>query len=184
MTREIALQILTKHLSNPILLKHSFAVEAVMKTLALKFNGNVEEWGITGLLHDADYEKCKGNPDKHGLFLFELEPNSIPNVVEHAIKAHNFEFTKVTSESPMDWALYCCDELTGIIMALTEENKEKQLVFPTKDIVLQKLQDKEFAKAAKKEKILLCEAKLGIPLQEFVDITLKSLQGIQEELAP
>lgn len=194
MTRELAFHILTKHLSNPVLLKHSLAVEAVMRALAPKFNGNVEDWGITGLLHDADYEKSKGMPDKHGILLFELEPNSIPNIIEHAIKAHNFEFTKVQPESPMDWALYCCDELTGIVMALSEVSKDKparnasssdaggKLVLPTKDIVLQKLQDKKFLKNVKKEKIFLCVEKLGIPLEEFIDITLKAMQGIHEDL--
>ena len=66
MTRETAYQILTKHLTNPNLLKHCLAAEATMRALAPKFNGDVDEWGITGLLHDADYEKAKGHPEQHG----------------------------------------------------------------------------------------------------------------------
>lgn len=182
MTRDTAYQILTKHLSNKTLLAHSLAVEAVMQALSVKFKDDPEMWGIAGLLHDADYEKAKGNPDKHGYLLFELEPNTIPSIIEHAIKAHNFEETHVAPESPMDFALYCCDELTGIIAAVAWGTKDKKLAGVTTEVILEKLKDKDFAKGAKKEKIYLCEDKLGIPLDQFVSLTLKAMQAIHEQL--
>lgn len=182
MTRETAYQILTKHLTNPNLLKHCLAAEATMRALAPKFNGDVDEWGITGLLHDADYEKAKGHPEQHGLLLFQLEPNSIPNVIEHAIKSHNWEETHIQPESPMDWAIYCCDQLTGLIVAATLVHPDKKLASVTVDFILNRMKKKDFAKGASREPIYLCEEKLGIPLQEFVEITLKAMQGIHEEL--
>src|SRR5438132_1610063 len=101
MTRADADIILNKHLTNKNLIKHSLAAEAAMKAIYrhLYPDGNPQEeetWGITGLLHDADYELSKGHPEKHGLLLFEIEPTGIPDEIAHAIKAHNYEYTNVT----------------------------------------------------------------------------------------
>lgn len=181
MTRQTAYEILTKHLKNQMLLRHSLATEATMKALALRLNGDVDEWGVTGLLHDADYEKAKGHPEEHGLLLFKLEPNSIPTRIEHAIKAHNYAFTKVMPESLMDWAIICCDELTGIVAELAIKQPEKQLASLTPKHIMQKLNEKNLFKNEKKN-ILLCEEKLGIPLQEFVTITLTAMQKIAPDL--
>lgn len=153
-----------------------------MRALAPMFGGDVEEWGITGLLHDADYEKAKGHPEEHGLLLFKLEPNSIPSVVEHAISAHNFEYTKVMPQSPMDWAITCCDQLTGLIVAATLIHPDKKLASVTVEFVMNRMKQKEFAKGANRASILLCEEKLGIPLEKFVGITLSAMQAIHEEL--
>lgn len=183
MTRETALQILAKHLSNPVLLKHSFAVEAAMRSLASNFRGDVDTWGITGLLHDADYEESKGHPEKHGKILFEEEPNSIPSVVEHAIRAHNNLETHVLPESPLDWSLYCCDDLTGFITAIALTIKSKKLSDVTAEMVLEKLVKKDFIKEMKRSSMYLCEEKLGIPLREFVAIVLTAMQAVHEELA-
>ncbi|HET9947164.1 MAG TPA: HD domain-containing protein [Patescibacteria group bacterium] len=182
MTRATAFEILKKHLNNKKLFSHSLATEATMRALAPKFNGDVEEWGITGLLHDADYDKAKGFPDQHGMLLTKLEPNTIPTAVEHAIQSHNYEFTHVIPVSPMDWAITCCDELTAIIVFLAQEQKEKSLTSLTTNLILTKLKDKHFAKGAKRETIYFCKEKLGIPLEDFVAITLTAMQGIHTEL--
>lgn len=186
MTRETAWLILNKYLKNPVLIKHSLATEATMRSLAPRFQGDMEEWGITGLLHDGDYEKAKGHPEDHGILLFKLESNSIPTVIEHAIEAHNWEYTHIAPESPMDWALYCCDELTGIITAAAQKqspDKTKQMLSTlTPEGVLELLKKEDFAKGTNRQKIILCEEKLGIPLQEFIEITLTAMQGIHEQL--
>lgn len=181
MTRDKAFSILTTYLKNPNLIKHCLACEATMKELAKKFNGNEEEWGITGLLHDADYELTKETPDKHGLLLFEKEPN-IPENIAHAIKSHNYLRTKVLPESSLDWAITCCDQLTGLIVAATLVLPDKKLASLTTESILKKMKDKSFAKGAMREPILLCEEKLGISLNEFVTITLRAMQGISREL--
>ena len=182
MTRETAWLILNKYLKNPVLLKHSLATEATMRTLAPRFQGDIEEWGITGLLHDADYEKAKGSPEEHGKLLFKFEPNSIPTVIEHAIEAHNFEQTKILPESPMDWALYCCDELTGLIAESAAGSQDKKLASLTVEIILSQLKKEDFAKGASRAGVYQCQEKLAIPLEEFIGITLKAMQGIHEQL--
>lgn len=182
MTRDTAYQILTKYLTNPNLLKHSLAAEVAMRALALRFGGDVDEWGITGLLHDADYEKSKGHPEKHGLFLFELEPNTIPSTIEYAIKSHNYEENHVMPQSVMDWAITCCDQLTGLIVATTLIHPDKKLASITVDFIMNRMKQKDFAKGAKREPILLCEEKLGIPLPEFISIVLTAMQQIAPQL--
>lgn len=187
MKREEAYQILTTYLKNQNLIKHCLACEVAMKALYKRLNPNfnVDEeakWGIVGLLHDADYELTKDNPEKHGLMLFEKEPNSIPSEIEHAIKAHNFQMTKVEPSCEMDFAIACVDQLTGLIVAAALIHPEKKLAPLTADFILNRMKEKSFAKGVNRESIKLCEENLEIPLKEFVEITLNSMQSINKEL--
>jgi uncharacterized protein len=187
MTREEANQILNKYLTNKNLTKHSLAAEAAMKAIYrhLYPDGNAqdeEKWGITGLLHDADYELSKGHPEQHGLLLFEKEPTGIPQDIAHAIKAHNYEYTKVVPLSKMDWAIACADQLTGLIVAAALVHPDKKLASITPEFVLNRMKEKSFAKGAMREPILLCDEKLSIPLQTFVALVLTAMQGIHNEL--
>src|SRR5437868_3683522 len=107
-TRDSAYALVRKYLTNPNLIKHSLAAEATMKALYKRLipkdNQNSHDeitWGITGLLHDADYEMAKGKPEVHGLLLFEKEPNSIPPDISYAIKSHNYQMTKIEPRSLM-----------------------------------------------------------------------------------
>ena len=148
-----------------------------------EYNAETEEkWGITGLLHDADYELSKGQPEIHGLLLFEKEPQRIPDDIAYAIKSHNYQRTKVQPESPMDWAITACDQLTGLIVAAALIHPDKKLASITPEFVLKRIQEKSFAKGADRESIMLCEPKLNIPLPEFVAITLHAMQSISDEL--
>lgn len=189
MNRDEAYQILTKYLTNKNLIKHCLATEVTMKALyerltpPSEYNAETEEkWGITGLLHDADYELSKGQPEIHGLLLFEKEPQRIPDDIAYAIKSHNYQRTKVQPESPMDWAITACDQLTGLIVAAALIHPDKKLASITPEFVLKRIQEKSFAKGADRESIMLCEPKLNIPLPEFVAITLHAMQSISDEL--
>lgn len=186
-TREIAHEIVKKYLKNPNLIKHSYAAEAVMRALYKRLNKDTyskefeDMWGITGLLHDADYEMAKGHPEIHGILITEKEP-SIPPDIAYAIKAHNFEKTLVLPKSPMDWAIACCDQLTGLIVAAALIHPDKKLATITPEFVLNRFSEKSFAKGADRKAIERCEEKLGIPLREFVEISLKAMQEISDSL--
>ncbi len=181
MTRFDAYQILGVHLKNPNLIKHSLAAEAAMQGLCRYINADptkeeVEEWGITGLLHDADYEETTGHPELHGIKI--TEELNLPESIAHAIKGHNFQYTKVMPQSPMDWAIASCDQLTGLIVACALVHPDKKLSSLTPDFVLKRFYEKSFAKGADRQTILLCESKLNIPLIKFIEIILKSMQEI------
>lgn len=193
MDRNQAYNLLIKYLHNINLLKHSLAAEAGMKgvyrhlTPKDKLNESVETmWGITGLLHDIDYEIAQktNRLNMHGKLIFEpeYEPHSIPDYIARAIKAHNYEMTGVMPENEMEWAIYCVDQLTGLIVAGALVHPDKKLSSLTPEYILNRFSEKSFAKGAKRESIKLCEEKLGIPLIEFMSIVLKSMQEISFEL--
>lgn len=182
MNRENAEQILHAHLTNNNLLKHSLAAEASMRALARYFHEDEDTWGITGLLHDADYEKSKGHPEKHGLLLFELVPSGIPADIAHAIKSHNYEYTKILPVSHLDWAITCCDQLTGLIVAAALIHPEKKLSAVTVEFIQKRMKAKDFAKGANRTPILQCEEKLGISLPDFISLVLTAMQGISTDL--
>lgn len=189
--REQAYRLLNKYLHNKNLIKHCLAAEAAMKAIYRyitpkeKQNAeDVETWGITGLLHDIDYEIAQNENklDQHGLLIFDREPQAIPESIAHAIKAHNYENTKVMPDSPMDWGITCADQLTGLIVACALVHPDKKLSSLTHEFILKRMKEKSFARGALREPILLSEEKLGIPLPEFIDITLSAMKAIHTEL--
>ena len=185
MNREEAYQILTKYLKNKNLIKHCLAAEAAMKGICVYLNPNaaneeIKKWGITGLLHDADYEIYGTDPARHGMVITEKE--KLPDDVAHAINSHNFQNTKVEPESQMDWAITTCDQLTGLIVAATLISPTKKISDITSEFVLKRFGEKAFAKGADRKVIQLCEDKLDIPLAKFVQIVLSSMQDISSEL--
>ncbi len=187
MDRNTAYQLLNSLTKNNNLIKHHLATEASMKALYRKLNLDInpneeEKWGLVGLLHDADYELSKNHPEKHSLILEEKIGNQLPPDVLYAIKAHAFQYNGVEPKSKMDFAMYCLDELTGIIIAAILIHPDKKLTSLTTDFVLNKFNDLNFAKGAAREQIKMCETKLNIPLNEFIDICLKAMQQIAPQL--
>ena len=189
MNREEAYKTLTKFIKNKNLIKHHLACEAVMKVLYKKFTPSAnqnpqdeEKWGIVGLLHDADYELTRNHPEKHSLVLEEKIGSKLLPEVMYAIKAHNFANNKILPKSAMDWSLYCADELTGLIIAATLVNPDKKLSSVTTDFVINRFNEPSFAKGANRDQILACEEKLGIPIRDFIDLSLKAMQLISTEL--
>ena len=188
MTRQEALQTLQVYIKTQNLIRHHLATEAAMiaigKSYSAKTNSpiNIENWALSGLLHDADYEETRNTPEKHTLYLEEKIGKVLPKEVMYAIKAHNYKYTGSTPQSPMDWALYTCDELTGFIVASALVQKNKQLSSVTVDFVIKKMQEKSFAKSVDRTQILLCEQYLGFPIQEYVGIVLTAMQSIAKDL--
>lgn len=191
MNRAEAYALLTKYLKNKNLIKHSLAAEATMKALYRHLTPKKEQtavdeetWGIAGLLHDIDYEAAQeqNKLDRHGILLFETGEVSLPEEIEYAVKSHNYQATKVMPETLMDWSITACDQLTGLITACALVRPEKQLATVTPESVMKKFGQKAFAAGADRDSIKLCEEKLNIPLEEFINITLKAMQGISKDL--
>lgn len=190
MGREDAYKLLTKYMSLKNLVKHCVACEAVMKAIykylhKKDFDSETENiWGITGLLHDIDYEIAQKENKlyKHGMLFFEQNPNIIPEPIAHAIKSHNYQNTHVEPVTDMDWAITCCDQLTGIIVAAALIHPDKKLGSIDSEFVMKRFNTPSFAKGANRVTIKLCEEKLGIPLEQFVKITLFSMQTISDKL--
>ncbi len=181
MTREEAFNLAKEKIKNQNLIKHSLAVETCMKGLAVYFQENKEKWGLAGLLHDIDYEETKDDPDLHSVKGAEfLEKIGLDKEIFEAVKTHN-EAHGISPETKLAKSLYCVDPLTGLIVAAT-------LVFPTKKIkdltvenILNRFGEKAFARGATREVILKC-SEIGLSLEKFVEISLKSMQEISDHL--
>jgi len=189
MTRDEAVEILNSLITNPNLLKHAFAVEAVMTALAVYFKTNTSykeidesKWALTGLLHDADYDITRDQPERHTLVLQEKFSAKLDSNILHAIRAHNYAYSKIAPQTLMDWSLYCCDDLTGLITACALVLPDKKLASLTSDFVLNKFNEKSFAKGANRDQMKLCQEKLGLSLKAFIDIALTAMQRISLQL--
>lgn len=187
MTRQDAYQTLTGFIKNPNLIKHHLACEAIMLSLCKKLNLNPDEillnkWGTVGLLHDVDYELTKDDPSKHTIVLEQRIGNLLDSDVMYAIKAHNFAKTGVTPKSQMDWSMYCCDELSGLIIAAALIHPDKKLSSVTADFIMKRFNEKGFAQGADRNQIMMCEKELKIPLPQFIQIALVAMQKIAPDL--
>jgi len=172
-------------MQNQNLRRHCYAVEAVMKALAKRFKADVEKWGIIGLLHDGDYEKTKDKPEKHTILMAEWlkEMGETDEEVLSAILSHNYAHTgENPPKNELEWSLYCCDELTGFIVAIALVKPDKKLASVTVDSVLKKWNQKAFAAGVKREQIEECKNRLGIPLEDFIQVALTAMQAISEDL--
>lgn len=190
-SREEALKFLNKKIENRNIIKHMLATEALMGGVydALEAKGETdlggtkEEWMMAGLLHDGDY--CnKVSQVRQGVQITEWlreKGYQIPKNVAQTMAAHN-SATGVTPKTKMDWAIFCADSLTGLIVATALVHPEKKLKSVKVKSVMKKFKDKAFAKGTRREDIKMCEEKLGIPLPEFVEISLKAMQEIATEL--
>jgi hypothetical protein len=179
MTRDEAWELVTAKVKNKNLQKHMLASEAIMGALARRLDKDEEKWGLAGLIHDIDYEQTYDDPQRHGLVSAEiLEEKGVDADIVHAIRAHN-EHTE--RETPLDDALYAADALTGLIVAATLIHPEKKLSAIDKQFVLNRFKEKSFARGADRESIKICE-KLGLSLEEFVEIGLEAMQEASEVL--
>lgn len=193
MTREQALKLLHENIKNQNLRRHCYAVEAVMRALHRRLEDGdksekeEEKWGITGLLHDADYELTKDdNPrEKHTKLALEwLKKFEAASDITDAIAAHAWGYVDGAPEpkTKIECALYTCDELTGLIVAVALVKPEKTLASVTTESVLKKWNSPSFAAGVNRKQIEECQNRLNIPLPEFIQIAVTAMQGIHEDL--
>ncbi len=182
MKREDAISILKKHVKNENLFKHCLATEAVMRDLALRFNEDVEKWGVAGLLHDIDVELTSSDIKTHTHKAVEiLKENGVDDEIIEAIKMHNPEAWGKSSDEKFHIALRAGETITGLIIATALVYPDKKLSSVKLESVLKRFKDKRFASGANRETIKECE-KLGISLEEFSKIALSAMQKISDQL--
>ncbi|MCD6519454.1 MAG: HDIG domain-containing protein [Anaerolineae bacterium] len=180
-TREDAWKLLTEHTKNPNLIKHALAVEAAMRAYARRFGEDEELWGITGLIHDFDYEEHP-TAEEHPLVGAKiLEELGWPSEIIEAVKGHA-EYLNVPRETLMAKALFAVDELTGLIVACTLVRPDKSIHSLKVKSVRKKWKDKSFARGVSREDIERGAAELGVDLNEHIAIVIEAMQSIAEEL--
>lgn len=183
-TKEKALDLLHSKMQSINLRKHCYSVAAVMRALAEHFGEDKDRWEIVGLLHDGDYEFTKDDPANHAKMMagWVRETGETDEELLTGIESHGWFHEGKKPQTKMQWSLFCCDELTGLIIAVTLIRPEKKLSLVTVENVFSKWNSKSFAAGVKREDIENCEKELGIPLKEFIGIGLSAMQGISKDL--
>ena len=161
--------------------KHMLSVEAAMRAYAPRFGGDVEKWGVVGLLHDFDYERWPEPPNHPLQGSAILKDKGYPDDVIYAIKSHADYLTDCPRVSPMDKALYACDELTGLITA-TALMQPAGIAAVTVPSVRKKMKNKGFAAAINRDDLVNGAADLGVDLDEHIGVVLGAMQGIAADL--
>ena len=182
MTRQQALDLLAEHITNPNLIRHNVAVGFIMKALAEKFSENQEDWELAGMLHDLDWEKTKDNFAQHTVVTKEiLEKTDIKPEIINAIYVHNWVH-KIEPQTLLEKALYCVEELSGLITAAALVQPDKKLASVTTESVLKKFKQKSFAAGVNRDIILLCKDYVSMDLPELVNISLVAMKEHAEEI--
>ncbi len=180
-SRDEALALLKKYLRNDKLIKHSLAVEAIMSKLAEKLAKDKEVWGLTGLLHDVDYEYTKDEPEKHATIGAQILEGLLPEQAIHAVKAHNYTHSDVIPGSSLDKALIAADAVSGLVIASALVMPSKKLSEVRVETLINKFNDSSFAKGCSRTRIELC-LDAGIALEAFLALSLQALQERADEL--
>lgn len=180
--RQGAYDLLCEHTENANLIKHMLAVEATLRAYAEKLGEDQDLWGITGLLHDFDYEKHP-TPEEHPMFgIGILTEKGYPEEMLHAIKAHA-PYLGVPRESQLDITLFACDELSGFIVAVALMRPSKSLADLKVSSVKKKMKTAGFARAISRQDIQTGADELGISLENHIAFVIDAMRGISDELA-
>ena len=178
MTRDEAWNLLCEFVQSESLRKHMLAVEAAMRHYAPMFQGDVEQWGITGLLHDFDYERWPNPPDhtREGAKILRqrgLDEESVGAILSHA----DWNQDEFPRDRPIRKTLFAVDELCGFIMAAA-------LIRPTRleglgpSSIKKKMKTASFAAAVKREDITAGAELLGLSLDDHITHCVTAMQTI------
>jgi putative nucleotidyltransferase with HDIG domain len=181
--REEAYRLMTAHVKNERLRKHMLAVEAAMRFYARKFGEDEELWGITGLLHDCDYEEYPDLHEHTHVAARWLAEEGFDERIIYAILAHN-DLNAATHPRTdlLSRALYACDEVTGLITATALVRQNKALPGLEVSSVRKKMRSKGFAAGVNRDDIVKGAAELGIDLDEHIANVIAAMSSIADEL--
>jgi putative nucleotidyltransferase with HDIG domain len=179
--RDEAELLLAKYLKTENLLKHSFAVEEILRRVAIRLHEDAELWALTGLLHDLDYDFTKNDPVKHASMSPQILEGLLPEEAVNAIKAHNYQHTMQVPETVLDKALIAADAVSGLIIATALVVPSKKLDEVKVKTLKNKYKDTSFARGCNRKRIDLCED-VDIPVDEFLELSLNALRDIAGKL--
>lgn len=182
MDRQSAWALLAEYTQNESLLKHALAVEAAMRAYATKFGGDPEEWGVVGLIHDFDYERFPSAEAGHAIKgpAILAEKGYPPHVVR-AVASHA-NYSGVSRETPMEKALFACDEVCGFITAAALVRPTKSVLDLEASSVRKRMKDKAFARQVSREDITNGAQELGVDLNEHITFVIQAMRGAADAL--
>ena len=179
--RQEALKLLKEYTKSDSLLRHAYAVEQAMRKYAQKFGEDEDKWGVTGLLHDFDYEKYPTAEEHPFVGNKILKEHGYKDDILDAIMGHA-DYTGVPRDSLMSKTLFACDELAGFIFAVTYVRPSKSILEVKVKSVTKKLKDKGFAAKVSREDINNGIAELGVDRTEHIQFIIDALKEKAPEL--
>jgi putative nucleotidyltransferase with HDIG domain len=168
MNRDDAWQLLNEYTKGESLIKHAMAVEVAVRGYARKFGENEEDWGMTALLHDFDYERWPTLGDHPVKGSEIMREKGYPEWMIRAILSHASEITGITRDSLLEKTLFACDELAGFITAASLVRPSKSVLDLEASSVKKRMKDKAFARGVKREDLIAGAELLGLPLDEHI----------------
>ncbi len=187
-TYQQAQDLVKQYISEPITRLHLRETEVFMRELAKKFNESEEKWGIIGLLHDIDWDLTKNNSSEHCVKTQKILKEAgasdflIETIISHGYNSELIPGLKDKQRSTkIQYCLAAAETLTGIIVATALIKPDKKLQGVSLHSLKKKFKNKSFAAKCSRDIVLECE-KADIPLDEFLQIGLSSLQDIAGEL--
>jgi len=179
---ERTLALLQEHLgSNDALQKHSLATGAIMKALAERFGEPPTDWESIGILHDLDFDLTRETPARHALETVGwLRAEEVPESYLQAITAHN-EATGAVRQNRLEHSLAAAESITGLVVACSLVLPDKKISSVKTSSIKKRMKEKAFARRVSRESILECE-QIGIPIDEFITLSLAAMVGIEATL--
>src|SRR3981081_3009387 len=179
MDRDAAYALLCEYTKGDSLRKHGLAVEAAMRRFAERFDGDEEEWAVTGLLHDFDYERDPDGHPQNGKPV--LEQAGVPGKIVHAIQSHG-DHTGIPRVTAMEKTLYAVDELCGFVTAVALVRPSKAVRDVDAGSVRKKIKDKAFARGGSREMMLKGAEDMAIPFEDLTKEVIAALSDIANRL--
>ena len=179
-TRDSALALVHEFTASDSLRKHMLSVEAAMRAYAEKFGEDPERWGLTGLVHDFDYERfpnaAHSATEEHpaeGVRI--LRSKGYPEDILQAILGHA-TYSGVARETPMAKTLFAVDELTGLVTATALVRPSKSVHEVEASSVRKKMKDKAFARGVSREDVIAGANELGVDLDEHITFVIGAMR--------
>lgn len=180
--RDDAERLMEQFLETEAMRKHCLASEAIMRALAPRFGEDPDQWGLAGLLHDLDYNATREQMERHGLeterILLEM---GVDHSITQAITFHNAENLGLTRTQSLHFALTAAETITGLLMAAALVHPDKKIASLKTSSVKKRMKAKEFARSVNRDHVRLCEH-MGIPLDEFIALSLEAMTSISDRL--
>ncbi len=181
LNRDEAFRLFSEWNQNEGLIKHGLAMEAALRAYARTFGEDEEKWGITGMLHDIDYERHP-TIEEHGKVGADLlRQHGYPDEVVHAVQAHN-DYHQLPRNDLLSKTVFACDELTGLITATALVRPTKSILGLEASSVKKKMKDKAFARGVNREEIIKGAEALGVDLTEHITFVIHAMEASADTL--
>ena len=179
--RKQAFVLIKKYLKDRDNIRLALAVETILKKMAELLEKDEELWGITGLLHNLDYEYCAGNPEQRGVLSSQIVDGLLFEDGVNAIKANNYMHTDYIPITSLDKSLIAAVTAAGLISSIVRTTESKKISDVDIAQVVIKFNDSSFVLRYNRSRILLCED-IGMQLEFFLSLCLEGMKKISDEL--